>query len=179
MLLTALLAAGLAGCQSGGAGASPNASASAGNRQQLLALGQEWVQCLRNKGLTRMPDAELSQEGYLQFPADPGYNWKEDLAKHKSIIDACKGIEDKYPPNAFRPKQQYSADELHKLAEFAKCARAHGAADFPDPGPDGSFNLVGTSLANGIPKNVMDQVEQACKTIWSGKIAISGGGGKK
>jgi len=181
VILTVLVAAALAGCKGGSA--SPTASASA-SRQQLLALGQQWVQCLRGHGLTRMPDAQLSQDGYLQFPPVSGYNWKEDLGKHRSIIDACQSIEDTYPPNAFRPRQQFTADDLHKLAEYAKCVRAHGIPAFPDPNAAGEFDLSGTSLANGIPGALRDQADQACHTIWSGDVRITGdsgakGGGKK
>jgi hypothetical protein len=173
VLFTLLLGAGLAGCDSGpSAQATPSASASA-NRQQLLALGQEWVKCLRDKGLTRMPDAKLSPEGYLQFEQVGGYNWKEDLGTRQSIIDACKSIEDRYPPNAFRPKQQLTADDLRKLREFAECVREHGVPAFPDPGPDGGFDLEGTPLENEPPP-----IDDACRKIWSDDIKISGGGGK-
>jgi hypothetical protein len=177
VLLAVLVAAGLAGC-GGGSSASPKPSASASaSRQQLLALGQQWVQCLRSHGLTRMPDANLSQEGYLQFPPVGGYNWKEDLAKHKTIIDACQPIEDSYPPHAFRPKDQLSADDLRKLAEYAKCVRANGIPDFPDPDSTGTFNVTGTSVANGLPANLKNQVDQACRSIWSGEIKMNGGNG--
>ena len=181
VLLAVLLGAGLAGCDSGPAGsAKPSASAAAG-RQQLLALGQEWVQCLRDKGLTRMPDAELSQEGYIQFPAVNGYNWKDDFRKHQSIIDACQSIEDRYPPNAFRPHQQFSADDLRKLAEYAECVRQHGIPEFPDPNASGEFDLSGTSLANGIPGALREQAEEACHQVWDGDVRVTGdkGGAKK
>jgi hypothetical protein len=182
VLITVLLGAGLAGCHAGGApgSATPSASASV-SRQQLLALGQEWVQCVRGKGLTRMPDAQLTEDGYLSFGSQGGYNWKEDLGKHKDIIDACKPIEDRYPPNAFRPKDKVSADDLRKLSEYAKCIREHGLPAWPDPDPDGSFNLDGTPLANGVPKAAMNKATQACSSIWSGKVSIRSGGpgGKK
>jgi hypothetical protein len=181
LLLTALLTAGIAGCDPGGPspGAAPSASAPV-NRQQLLALGQSWVTCLRGKGLTRMPDAELSQDGYLQFPPASGYNWKEDLSHHQDIIDACKSIEDGYPPNAFRPKEQVSADDLRKLTEYADCLRKHGVPAFPDPNAAGEFDLSGTSLENGIPQALHDQADAACHQIWSGKVKVTGGkGGKK
>ena len=182
MLITILLGTGLAGCDAGGppGSATPSASATV-SRQQLLALGQEWVQCLRGKGLTRMPDAQLTEDGYLSFAPQDNYNWKEDLGKHRDIIDACKSIEDKYPPTAFRPKDKVSADDLRKLAEYAKCLRAHGLPAWPDPGPDGSFDLNGTSLANGIPKSVMSKATQACSSIWNGKVSVHSGpgGGKK
>jgi hypothetical protein len=180
--MTVLLAAGLAGCDAGGASGSGTPSASATvSRQQLLALGQEWVQCLRGKGLTRMPDAQLTEDGYLSFASPGSYNWKEDLGKHQNIIDACKSIEGKYPPNAFRPKDKMNAADLRKLADYAKCMRAHGLPAWPDPDTDGSFNLDGTSLANGIPKTVMSKATQACSSIWSGKVSIrsGSGGGKK
>jgi hypothetical protein len=178
VLIMVLLVAALAGCQAGGASGSPAPSASPTvSRQQLLALGQEWVQCLRGKGFPRMPDAQVSEEGYLNFPPQGGYNWKEDIGKHQDVIDACKPIEDKYPPNAFRPKEQLSADDLHKLAEYAKCFRAHGLPAWPDPDTDGSFNLEGTSLANGVPKALMDKATQACNSIWSGKLSVRNGAG--
>jgi hypothetical protein len=179
VLVTVLLGVGLAGCSSGEPSASPSASAST-DRHQLLALGQEWVQCLRDKGLTRMPDAALSPEGYLQFPAEGGYNWKDDLRRKQSIIDACQPIEDRYPPNAFRPRQQFTADDLRKLAEFAKCIRANGIPDFPDPNAAGEFDVTGTPLANGMPGRVREQAESACRHVWNGDVRITGGaGGKK
>jgi len=181
VLLAVLLGAGLAGCDAGGptGSATPSAAPSA-NRQQLLALGQEWVQCMRSKGLTRMPDAQLTEDGYLNFPPQGGYNWKEYAGQHPDIIEACKSIEDKYPPNAFRPKHQLSAEDLRKLAEYAKCFRANGLPAWPDPDSDGSFDLEGTTLANGVPGQLMDKATQACSSIWSGKISVHGGpGGKK
>ncbi|MFF5289879.1 hypothetical protein [Paractinoplanes globisporus] len=177
VLLTALV---VAGCSGGGGAGSPNPSASAAaGRQQLLALGQEWVQCLRTHGLTRMPDAQLTQDGYLQFPPAGNYNWKSDLSTHKSIIEACQPIEDRYPPNAFRPKQQLTADDLRKLAEYAKCVRAHGVPDFPDPNQAGEFDVAGTSVERGMSKQMNDQIDQACRSVWSGDVKITGGSNEK
>ncbi|GAA0503253.1 hypothetical protein Ade02nite_36130 [Paractinoplanes deccanensis] len=173
MLITVLLGAVLSGCDSGDP-ASPSPSASAG-RQELLALGQEWVQCLRDKGLTRMPDADLTPEGYLQFPPQDGYNWKDDLRTRPAIIEACKAIEDRYPANAFRPRQQFSADDLRKLAEFAECARRNGLPGFPDPNAQGEFDLGGTPLANGVPGDKINHVSEACRTVWDGDVRITGG----
>ncbi|MEU5943832.1 hypothetical protein ABZ807_32830 [Micromonospora sp. NPDC047548] len=184
VFLAALLAvgAGAAGCDSSDSAsgaASPSASASV-SRQQLLALGQEWVQCLRDHGLTRMPDADLTPEGYLQFPPQGGYNWKTDLHNRPQVVEACKSIEDRYPPTAFRPKEQLSAEDLRKLAEYAKCIREHGVPDFPDPNARGEFDLTGTSLANGLPPRQMNVAQDACKHLWSGEVRISdNGGGKK
>jgi hypothetical protein len=176
LLLTALVGAA-AGCHSADS-PGPAASASA-DSHQLLALGQEWVQCLRDKGLTRMPDAELTPDGYLQFPAQSDYNWKDDLRGHQSIIDACQPIEDRYPPNAFRPRDEVNADDLRKLAEFADCVRTHGLPDFPDPNAAGEFDVSGTSLAGGIPGPLREQAEAACHQIWDGDIRITGGSGVK
>ena len=185
VFLTVLLAvgAGAAGCDRGGSASgasSPSASASVG-RQQLLALGQEWVQCLRDHGLTRMPDADLTPDGYLQFPPQGRYNWKGDLRNRPQVIEACKSIEDRYPPTAFRPKDQVSAEDLRKLAEYAKCIREHGIPEFPDPNAAGEFDLTGTSLANGIPPAQMNPAALACRHIWSEGLRIldNNGGGKK
>ena len=86
----------------------------------LLALAQDWVTCMRDNGMPRMPDAEVTAEGYLSFPPRGGYEWKSDLDNHPGIIDKCKSFEDRYPPNAFRPKDQVSPEDLRKLTEYAK-----------------------------------------------------------
>ncbi|MFG2058399.1 hypothetical protein ACGFI9_30685 [Micromonospora sp. NPDC048930] len=182
VFLTVLLAVGAAGCDTGGAASgasSPSASPSV-SRQQLLALGQEWVQCIRDHGLTRMPDADLSPDGYLQFPPQGGYNWKADLRNHPGAIEACQSIEERYPPTAFRPKQQFSADDLRKLGEYAKCIREHGVPEFPDPNAAGEFDFAGTPLANAEPPQ-MRAATEACRQIWSGDVRIQNGpgGGKK
>jgi hypothetical protein len=177
VLLIALLGAWIGGCDSGGPSPQPSASA---DRQALLALGQEWVTCLRDKGLTRMPDAEINQQGYLEFPIGDGYNWKDDLRGRSAIIDACKPIEARYPPNAFRPKEQFSAEDLRKLAEYAACMRQNGIPEFPDPDAAGVFDFSGTPLAGGIPGHVQDRAAEACEAIWSGEIRVTGAeGGKK
>ncbi|MGR6318245.1 hypothetical protein Q2K19_01595 [Micromonospora soli] len=179
VFLTALLVVGVAGCDRGGSlsgGSSPSASASV-SRQQLLALGQEWVQCIRDHGMTRMPDADLTSDGFLQFPPQGGYEWKSDLRNHPGVIEACKSIEDRYPPTAFRPKQQVSAEDLRKLGEYAKCIREHGIPEFPDPNAAGEFDLTGTPLANGLPPQQMNAAEQACRQIWSGDIRVRDNGG--
>ena len=174
-----LLATMLAGCDAADRPASSASASTNANRQQLLALGQEWVDCLRGKGLTRMPDAELNQDGYLQFPPSQGYNWKNDLSTHPDIIAACKSIEDRYPPNAFRPKENVTADDLRKLTEYAKCVREHGIPEFPDPNAAGEFDVSGTSLANGIPGRLKDQADAACHQIWDGRVKLTGGSGVK
>ncbi|GHJ54288.1 hypothetical protein Nm8I071_35950 [Nonomuraea sp. TT08I-71] len=181
MFLAALLAvgAGAGGCDRGGAASgapSPSASASV-SRQQLLALGQEWVQCLRDHGLPRMPDADLSPEGYLQFPPQGGYEWKTDLRSHPRAIEACKSIEDRYPPTAFRPKAQLSSEDVRKLGEYARCIREHGIPEFPDPNSAGEFDLTGTPLADGVPPQRMNPAAQACRQVWSGDVRIHDNGG--
>ncbi|MBG0564078.1 hypothetical protein [Actinoplanes aureus] len=182
--LVALLAAGAggAGCDSAGspsAAANPSASASA-SRQQALAVAQEWVQCLRGKGFTRMPDPQLSSEGYISYPPERGFEWKSELAKYPKIIEACESIQERIPASAQRPRQQVSAEDLRKLAEYAKCFREHGFPDFPDPNAQGEFDLRGTSLSDGRPSAKRNAADEACRHIWSGAIkVIDNGGGKK
>jgi hypothetical protein len=181
VLVTALLAVGIAGCDSGSPARStaPSASASA-SRQQVLALGQEWVRCMRAHGVTRMPDAQLTPEGYLSYPPQGGYEWKSDLRNHPGVIEACKSIEDRFPPSALRPRQAITAADLRKLTAFAKCAREHGLPEWPDPDANGEFDLRGTSMAHGISGRQSTALDGACKKFWDGELKVrDANGGKK
>ena len=183
VLAALLLTAAVAGCDLGGSpsSAQPSPSSSLG-KQQIRAIAQEWVQCLRERGLTRMPDPNVADDGRVTYPGT-GYDFKADFQRHPDIVQACKSIIDRIPESLRRRGSDLSADDIRKLTEFAKCVRSKGAPEFPDPNASGDFNLAGTPLANERPQVRMDRAFDACKGIWSGEIrlmdGVTKGGGKK
>ncbi|HEY5101020.1 MAG TPA: hypothetical protein VII54_13290 [Gaiellaceae bacterium] len=55
-----------------------------------------------------------------------------------------------------------SARVSHSLA-FARCMRAHGVANFPDPDPQGNF----PSFSTGVSKQASSAANDACKHLLS------------
>ena len=118
--LAALAAAAvLGGC--GGGSSSPTTAATAARttttqRARLVAFAQ----CLRTHGVPHFPDPDA--KGEFQFGIDVSATvWNR-------ANDACRALK---PPGTFstqRNRQQQSAG-----LTFARCMRAHGVKDFPDP----------------------------------------------
>jgi hypothetical protein len=176
--LTALLAvAVLAGCGGGGGGgggALPGASPSAMSDAQLLVLGKQLAQCIREHGVPGLPDPTV-ENGRLILPDSATANVPEGTGD--AAMKACQSFEDKLPASALGDKGDPSrapmtAADLAQLRRLAQCVRQQGLTDFPDPGSDGSFDLTGTSLAGkGNSQRVHGAVD-ACKKYSVGGMHI-------
>ena len=55
------------------------------------------------------------------------------------------------------------AANLSKLERFAQCMRAHGDPSFPDPTPQGTFNLPPGGVAASSPQ--FQAADEACKSL--------------
>lgn len=178
MSATLLLITAVAGCDPGGSPSStPPSSAATG--QQALDIAREWVQCLRDRGLTRMPDPRIDEQGHITYaaPAD-GYEFKRDLLRRPEAAQACQPIIDRLPASA-RRRSDVSPADIRTLTEFAKCVRSKGVAEFPDPNAHGEFDLTGTPLENARLESRVDPALKACRGVWSGEVSVVGGAGDK
>lgn len=170
----AAIAAGLAlaGC---GGGSHPHATASASptmTEAQLLAIGREYSQCVRDHGVAGFPDM-LVRDGRLVMPvASGGVEPKLALANNPQAEQACRSILDRIPAAA-RKAQTYTAADLAKLRQFAQCMRQNGVPDWPDPRADGSFPLQGTPLGGEGKSTRVVGGFQACRQYWDGGIVVS------
>jgi hypothetical protein len=165
-----VLAGSLAACSSGG-NASPGPSPSASvNAQQVLEIGRRFAQCARDHGYPGFPDPEFNGDR-LEYPAtDPGL--KEQLGEIAKIPE-CKALSDQLPGARRSSPPPPNAAELAKLREFAKCIRAHGIPDWPDPKADGTFPITGTPLEDeGRSERFMTAVE-ACKQYYDRRVITS------
>ncbi len=59
-----------------------------------------------------------------------------------------------------------SSTQLHRTLAFARCMRAHGVQNFPDPDSQGNFPPL-TQQALGVSKQASLTAQQACKHLLS------------
>ena len=120
---------------SGGGGGDPTAS--------THTKAVKFAECIRSNGVGEFPDPDASgQFAYgipsYSSPLDPS------SAPWQHAIGACKTLEPpRFMPTQFTPKQ------LSARLKFARCVRANGVPDFPDPTATGP--LVNVSNGSSIP----------------------------
>jgi hypothetical protein len=128
VLLTALLAAAVAGC--GGAHAAAPAATTTG----AASLARAWHQvvlCARAHGMPNLQDPQIDASGKAIFP-----NGLEILPETRR---ACQSMAERLIPDGARD-QPPTAAQLASLRAFARCLRQRGVPNWPDPNPDGTFS---------------------------------------
>jgi hypothetical protein len=137
MLATLGCAVAIAAC--GSSGKSSNGSGSGGQ-----SSGVAFAQCMRAHGLSGFPDP-IAGEG-LPFTVNSDGSLTAEGRTFagpalQSAEHACKAY---LPPSG--PPPQPSAEQVRRAVAFARCMRAHGVPNFPDPtfsGAAGSVPLLG------------------------------------
>ena len=133
--LTAIcLAGGAAGCSSP-AGSSPG-SLTSGNEQVMIVLRQ-LARCIRGHGMPGWPDPVIN-------PLTGAPDWPASAPDVPATIQrACQAIASRLPPDA-QASQPPTAASMQALLRFARCMRAHGVSDWPDPNALGEFPMTTT-----------------------------------
>ena len=132
-----------------GAPTAASSSASAAPADADMAL--KFSKCMRQQGLTWFPDPDAS--GRMTVSTPKGVNPK--------TVDAAQRACKKYAPagpNQGKPDPQ--AVEQARL--MAKCMRANGVPNFPDPSADGGIQIDGNKLGTGPGDPTFDKAEAAC-----------------
>ena len=175
-LLAAVLVAApvLTTCGSHGA-ASPSTSPSTMSDAQLLALGRELAQCIRDHGVPGLPDPSV-ENGRLILPSGATDNIPD--AQGNAAMQACQSVVSRIPASALGDKGDESrapvtAADVAKMRQYAQCMRQHGISDFPDPRADGVFDLAGTSLANDPKSQRMRDANDACQQYQTGNMQMT------
>lgn len=170
LAVVAALTGGVTACSSGGE-ASPQPSTSAiVNAQQWLALARQFSQCAREHGYPNFPDPVIDN-GEPVYPSD-GAEVKEQ-ARAVAQIAECKAIDEQVAALRDANFPRYSAADIDKLKDFAKCLRAHGVPEWPDPKADGTFPIVGTPLEGEGKSDRILTAADACKEYWDKGIGTS------
>jgi hypothetical protein len=170
--LAALTLAGCSGHPSGTAGASPSPSAM--SNDQVLAIGQQAAQCMRQHGIPDFPDPVIDQHGQLSLPQGPaGDHVKAELNANPDAEHACQPILDRLPAGATGNRPEYTQEDLANLLKFAQCMRRNRMPDWPDPKADGSFPIHGTPLETEGKSPRLRAAMQACRQYWDRGIVGS------
>jgi hypothetical protein len=89
------------------------------------AQGAKFAACMRSHGLPNFPDPDA--QGNIQFGSAEGIDPRSP--KFRSALTPCRTL----LPHLGPPTAAQLAQVEEQLLAFAKCMRARGIADFPDP----------------------------------------------
>lgn len=152
----ALLAAAVTGCgDSASSSSSAAIGAGAGSAQSTgSARLVQFAQCMRSHGLANFPDP--TAQGTFSLPA--GMTSSPQFA---SANRACRSL----APAGSLSGQAPTTQQLNQSVKFVKCMRKHGELNFPDPAPNGTFQLQGG--VNPIDPNApqFKSAMSACHTL--------------
>jgi hypothetical protein len=120
---------------SGGATTQSADSDAQGGGDDVAAYVQaqrEYVKCLRENGVDA-PDPD--DKGNIDFGDNRAL--KKD-AKFQAATEKCADHLAAVPESIEKDNQsKLTAEQIKVKQQYAKCMQENGAADFPDPGPDG------------------------------------------
>jgi hypothetical protein len=151
----------------GTASASASSSSGGGGGRSALAFSQ----CMRAHGIKDFPDP--GSNGAINLNGSPGSDLNQNNPRYQAADQACKSL---LPPGQTGSSGQLKTANLN----YAKCMRAHGISDFPDPSADGSLAVNPSPGSDLNPSNPQYQkADNACKhyQLGGGTVTSGNGGG--
>jgi hypothetical protein len=151
-----LVAAACSSSASSGTGAGPGGGSA---RHSELAFSR----CMRAHGITAFPDP--NSQGGIDLNAGAGTGLDPKSSQFKAAWRACRPL---LPPHrAMSPAQQ--AEARAQALRYARCMRAHGISDFPDPNSQGGIAVQPKPGGDLDPNNPQFQAaDKACKSLMPG-----------
>ena len=137
---------------SGSSGASP------------LAEAVAYSQCIRSHGVPNFPDPVQTPSGgygYRTAGIDP------NSAAFQGALQACKALPSPWNSTG----QQLSPAQQQAWLNWAKCIRAHGVPDFPDPTFSGT-EVHDSGVGSSSPQ--LQSAMDACKSQSRPLVALAG-----
>jgi hypothetical protein len=105
----------------------PTDSSGSNNTAANTQKGVKFAECMRSNGISEFPDPGPSGSFTIDGVVN-GSSLDPNSPAFKQAINACKDLE----PAGFTGSKR-SASQTQAALEFARCIRAHGVKDFPDP----------------------------------------------
>ncbi|MBV8999661.1 MAG: hypothetical protein JO304_11400 [Solirubrobacterales bacterium] len=168
----AALIAGLAALGAGCGSQSPTTTtgpSAQSDSQNVASAAYAYARCMRSHGVPNFPDPHVTTSpghaavGFAVNPSETG------SPKFNSAQKACQGI----LPG---PSDSRAHELAHKqsLLAFARCLRANGVHDFPDPDVQGQLHLQ-TVIAAGVDihSRAFLDAAKACVGVTHGLITMA------
>jgi len=121
----------------------------------------QYAQCIRANGYSEFPDP--APDGRLQLRLDP-----KSAGRFETAQRACR---DKAPPGMAARDQAMTPQRMQQLLAFAACVRAQGVTGFPDPSPEGVFEIKGAGPDLSTPQ-ARQTVEKCVESHPPGALQI-------
>jgi hypothetical protein len=136
-----LLAAACSGSPSSGAADGAPAAEGPANTQWL-----PYAQCMRTNGLPGFPDPSSSGKPHFPTAQQLGVS----SSRFQAAENACQRLQ---PGGGSGPSQTQVQQYRNSMLIYARCMRAHGISNFPDPDSRGHINVgPGTDVNVNTPQ---------------------------
>ncbi len=156
----------VATAQSGAPTATPSPTTDA--QAEYVDAQRAWVKCMREHGYN-LPDPDA--KGHVDLGA---FMTERKLVKTDAGFvaaqQACASLL-KSDPGASLPP--VTAEQLANRRKYAKCMRANGLSDWPDPGPDGEWPNTGALGGSPAHPERFDRAIQVCDPVIDGRPPAS------
>jgi hypothetical protein len=168
--VAAMVAVILAAAGCGDSSSSPHAGATGAGAGKAHSTGSvrlvQFANCMRAHGLANFPDP--TPDGAFVLPKG-----MTGTPQFQTADQACRSL----APAGSLNGQGPTAQELSKALKFSKCMQKHGMTNFPDPGPNGRFQLSGGAGPINLHAPQFKSALTACRSLippGSGMNAIGG-----
>jgi hypothetical protein len=154
------------GVAGSGAGNTSTTAASASNQSgptitpKQRAAGLAYSECMRSHGVPSFPDPNA--QGAIQITGGSSNGTSSGLDPNSAAFqNAQKACQSKQP----KPTQAQQAQALQNALKQAKCMRAHGIKDFPDPQSSSGRVSISINGSAGSDLNPNDPLFQAAQKV--------------
>src|ERR1700731_2876856 len=130
LALIALIAL-ISGCGSSAPAQTDSGSGGGNNSAASAQKAVKFAECMGRNGVSKFPDPNASNRFTIGGGAN-GSSLDTSTPGFKRASSSCKDLE----PAGFMGSKR-SPEQQSAALWFAKCIRANGVRDFPDPTPDG------------------------------------------
>lgn len=157
---------GVATAATGGAKPTTSASAASNVVEEYVSGVRKYVQCMRDEGIN-LPDPDA--KGRIDYSTvNRDGNMKRD-PKFLSASTKCAGLQPEVPAELEDKGPPLTEEQIRYAREYAKCMRANGQPDFPDPGADGSWPRTENQNPTEQEAQAMFRAGQICRPVLEGR----------
>jgi hypothetical protein len=123
---------------------------------------RQWVKCLREQGFD-LPDPDA--RGHVEISGEQNKKLKADR-KWLEAQKKCQEFQLPVPAELEEKEEPATPEQIEHRREYAKCIRANGASDWPDPNANGEWPNWSGSRADDATVN---RALQICDPVLDGK----------